>query len=60
MLRVSAADHASREGLLRELHTRPTPRFVAPARVVHLSLKETGLAAARDKARDVALGLVTK
>lgn len=55
MNRVSDRDHPSRAVLLRELHTRPTPRLVAPARVVHIALKEAGLAAARDRARDIQL-----
>nr|WP_281358854.1 DUF3422 domain-containing protein [Flexivirga aerilata] len=41
-----------RRPLLDELHARAAPRFSAPARVVHLALKDPGDSVARDRAED--------
>lgn len=48
-------DHPARERLLAELHARPAPRVSAPARAVHLALKESRYAANRDRDSDRAL-----
>ena len=48
-------DHPARERLLAELHARPAPRVSAPARAVHLALKESRYAANRDREADRAL-----
>lgn len=48
-------DHPARERLLAELHARPAPRVTAPARAVHLALKESRYAANRDRDADRAL-----
>jgi uncharacterized membrane-anchored protein len=45
-------DHPARERLVAELHARPAPRVSAPARAVHLALKEGRYAANRDRGPD--------
>ncbi|WBU65497.1 DUF3422 family protein [Paracoccus aerodenitrificans] len=47
-------DHPLRTTMVNELHARPSPRIEAPCHAVYLAFKETGDAASRDRARDVA------
>lgn len=45
-------DHALRYALANELHARPFPSIKAPARAVHLAIKQPTQAAARDRGLD--------
>ncbi|MBL9060416.1 MAG: DUF3422 domain-containing protein [Mangrovicoccus sp.] len=45
-------DHALRYALANELHARPFPSIQAPARAVHLAIKQPTMAAARDRELD--------
>lgn len=51
---IPVEDHPLRYQLANELHARPFPSFEVPCTVVFLAIKQTDVAAGRDRARDIA------
>lgn len=54
MAQLALTDHPDRYQLANELHARPYPEIMAPCQAAHLAIMETGNAADRDRARDLA------